>query len=136
MVRPCSPRGFRRPAHSRSRIPIKLASPFARLAQSGVDFLKVYNSIPRDAYFALAEEARAIGIPFAGHVPEAVSPLEASNAGQRSQEHLINLLLACSTDEEKLRTQRIELMLSQQISGEARMRELAFPNPAGLFEIV
>jgi hypothetical protein len=104
------------------------------LAHSGVDFIKVYNSIPRDAYVALAEEAHAIGITIAGHVPEAVSPLEASNAGQRSQEHLINLLLACSTDEEKLRTQRIELMLSQQISGEARMRELAFPNPQGLFD--
>jgi hypothetical protein len=104
------------------------------LAQSGVDFVKVYNSIPRDAYFALSAEARAIGIPFAGHVPEAVSPLEASQAGQRSQEHLINILLACSTDEEKLRAARVELMLSQQITGEARMREIAFPNPAGLFD--
>jgi hypothetical protein len=104
------------------------------LAESGVDFLKVYSSIPRDAYFALAEEARAIGIPFAGHVPEAVSPAEASDAGQRSEEHLINILLACSTDEEQLRAERISLMLSQRISGEERMRELAFPDPAGLFD--
>ena len=104
------------------------------LAATGVDFLKVYNSIPRDAYFALAEEARAIGIPFAGHVPEAVSPAEASDAGQRSQEHLINIMLACSTKEEELRAARVELMLSQKISGEARMRELGFPNPAGLFD--
>jgi hypothetical protein len=104
------------------------------LAATGVDFLKVYNSIPRDAYFALAEEARAIGIPFAGHVPEAVSPAEASDAGQRSQEHLINILLACSTDEEKLRAARIATMLSQEISGEERMRELAFPSPAGLMD--
>jgi hypothetical protein len=104
------------------------------LAATGVDFLKVYNSIPRDAYFALAEEARAIGIPFAGHVPEAVSPAEASDAGQRSEEHLINILLACSTDEEKLRAARIATMLSQRISGEERMRELAFPNPAGLID--
>ncbi len=44
------------------------------LASSGVDFIKVYNSIPRDTYFTIAAEARAIGIPFAGHVPEAVSP--------------------------------------------------------------
>jgi hypothetical protein len=104
------------------------------LAQTGVDFLKVYNSIPRDAYFALAEEARAIGFPFAGHVPEAVSPLEASDAGQHSQEHLINILLACSTHEEELRAARLWLMLSQQISGEERMRELGFPNPAGLMD--
>jgi hypothetical protein len=104
------------------------------LAQSGVDFLKVYNSIPRDAYFAIAQEAHAIGIPFAGHVPEAISPAEASDAGQRSQEHLINILLACSTREEELRAERIETMNSQQISGEARLRLLAFPLTEGLFD--
>ena len=73
------------------------------LQAGGADFLKVYNSLPREAYFAIAQESRRIGIPFAGHVPEAVSPAEASEAGQRSQEHLINLLLACSTREEELR---------------------------------
>ena len=73
------------------------------LAESGVDFLKVYNSIPRDAYFAIADEARAIGIPFAGHVPEAVSTGEASDAGQRSEEHLINVMLDCSTNSDALR---------------------------------
>ncbi len=104
------------------------------LAESGVDFLKIYSSVPRDAYFALAQEARAVGIPFAGHVPEAVSPAEASDAGQRSQEHLNNILLACSTREEELRAERVGTMLSQQISGEDRMRTLAFPSPEGLFD--
>ena len=47
------------------------------LKAQGADFLKVYNSVPRDAFLALAEEARADGIAFAGHVPEEVSPLEA-----------------------------------------------------------
>jgi hypothetical protein len=104
------------------------------LAQTGVDFLKVYNSIPRDAYFALAAEARAIGIPFAGHVPEAVNPGEASDAGQRSEEHLINILLACSTREEELRAARVSAMLDKNMSGEARMRLLAFPDAVGLSE--
>jgi hypothetical protein len=104
------------------------------LAQSGVDFLKIYSSVPRDAYFAIAQEARAIGIPFAGHVPEAVSPGEASDAGQRSEEHLNNILLACSTREEELRAERVSTMLSQQISGEERMRLLAFPSPEALFD--
>jgi hypothetical protein len=102
------------------------------LARSGVDFLKVYNSIPRDAYFALAAEAHAIGIIFAGHVPEAVSPLEASEAGQRSQEHLINILEACSTQEVELRPARVSMMLDRSISGEQRLRDLAFPDSAEL----
>jgi hypothetical protein len=104
------------------------------LAESGVDFLKVYNSIPRDAYFAIADEARAIGIPFAGHVPEAVSTGEASDAGQLSEEHLINVLLDCSTNAERLRAARIATMTSDKITGEARMRSLAWPDPEGLFE--
>jgi len=102
------------------------------LAQSGYDFLKVYNDLPREAYFAIAQEARAIGIPFAGHVPEAVSPLEAAEAGQRSQEHLINILLACSTNEEALRSERLRIMNDDKISGDARLRILGFPDPQGL----
>lgn len=104
------------------------------LAQSGVDFLKIYNSVPRDAYFAIAEEARAIGIPFVGHVPEAVSTGEASDAGQRSEEHLINVLLDCSTNSEALRAARVAAMLSDKITGEARLRALAWPEPEGLFD--
>lgn len=104
------------------------------LAASGVDFLKVYNSIPREAYFAIAEEARAIGIPFAGHVPEAVSAGESSDAGQRSEEHLLGILEACSTNENALREARVAMMLDQKVSAEERMRELAFPIPTGLFD--
>lgn len=104
------------------------------LAQTGVDFLKVYNSVPRDAYFAIAEEARAIGIPFAGHVPEAVSTGEASDAGQRSEEHLINVLLDCSTNADALRAERVATMFSDKITGEARLRALAWPDPEGLFD--
>jgi imidazolonepropionase-like amidohydrolase len=104
------------------------------LAASGVDFLKVYNSIPRDAYFAIANEARAIGIPFTGHVPEAVSNGEASDAGQRSEEHLINMLLDCSTNAEALRAARVATMTSDKITGEARLRALAWPDPEGLFD--
>jgi imidazolonepropionase-like amidohydrolase len=104
------------------------------LAQTGVDFLKVYNSVPRDAYFAIAEEARAIGIPFAGHVPEAVSNGEASDAGQRSEEHLINMMLDCSTNADALRAARIATMFSTRITGEARLRELAWPDPEDLFD--
>ena len=104
------------------------------IAQSGYDFIKVYNSIPRDAYFAIAQEARALGIHFEGHVPEAISPLEAAEAGQHSQEHLINILLACSTNEESLRSQRMREMYLDDITPEARLRILGFPEPRGLFD--
>lgn len=75
------------------------------LKQRGADFVKVYSLLPRDAYFAIAEEANHQGIPFAGHVPESVNAGEASDAGQRSIEHLSGILLACSTNETELRNE-------------------------------
>lgn len=73
------------------------------IAKDGYDFVKVYGGLPRDAYFALVEEAGKQHIPFAGHVPDGITPIEASDAGQRSMEHLYNLIPACSTLETTLR---------------------------------
>jgi imidazolonepropionase-like amidohydrolase len=104
------------------------------LSARGADFLKVYNSLPREAYFAIAQESKRLGIPFAGHVPETVSPAEASEAGQRSQEHFINILLACSRREKELRELRINTMLDPALTGVERMRQLGFPDPQDLFD--
>ena len=60
------------------------------------DFIKVYSRLPRDSYFAIADEAKKIGIPFAGHVPYVISVTEAAKAGQKSQEHLYGFLEAAS----------------------------------------
>ncbi len=60
------------------------------LKRRGVDFIKVHDHTPRDAYFAIADEAKRQGLPFAGHVPAAVTIAEAVEAGQRSIEHLAN----------------------------------------------
>ena len=58
------------------------------LEQAKVDFVKVYDGLPRDAFFTVAREAQMRGMPFIGHVPDSVTPLEASDAGMRSIEHL------------------------------------------------
>jgi len=72
--------------------------------KQGADLIKVGINIPRDAYFAIADEAKKQGIPFAGHVPFFVSLAEASDAGQQSIEHCPFVLLACSSEgEEELR---------------------------------
>ncbi|HEX6188182.1 MAG TPA: amidohydrolase family protein [Pyrinomonadaceae bacterium] len=75
----------------------------ASVKDKGADFIKVYSLIPRDAYFALADEAKKSGIPFAGHVPISVSAAEASDAGQKSIEHMEGILLGCSAAEPELR---------------------------------
>jgi imidazolonepropionase-like amidohydrolase len=75
------------------------------LHQAGADFIKVYGLLSREVFFAAAERARELGIPFAGHVPESVSAAEASDAGQRAIEHLSGVLRSCSTREENLRVE-------------------------------
>src|SRR4030095_13785111 len=55
--------------------------------RDGAEFIKVYSRLPRDAYFAIAEESKRRGVPFAGHVPNSVTTEEASDAGQASIEH-------------------------------------------------
>jgi ketosteroid isomerase-like protein len=87
------------------------ARAFVRLAKErGVDFIKIYDMLPREAYFALAEEANRLGLPVAGHVPVEVRASEASDAGQRSIEHPghFNVLLECSGREDDLRARLIE----------------------------
>jgi hypothetical protein len=66
----------------------------------GADFIKVYSRLPRDAYFALADEAKKEHILFEGHVPDAVTAQEASAAGQRSMEHLLGIAFACTSHQD------------------------------------
>jgi imidazolonepropionase-like amidohydrolase len=58
------------------------------LKANGVDFIKVHNFTTREAFFAIAEEAKQQHLTFVGHVPLPVSIREAVEAGQRSIEHL------------------------------------------------
>jgi sugar phosphate isomerase/epimerase len=71
---------------------LSLTTPDARAAvdklkSDGWDFIKVYDNVPRDAYFAIDAESKKEGIAFVGHVPVSASALEASDAGQKSIEH-------------------------------------------------
>src|ERR1700722_14372611 len=72
------------------------------LVSRGVDFIKIQSYVPREAYFAIADECKKKGIVFVGHVPDAIRGSEASNAGQKSFEHLIGIFEGSSTAEDQL----------------------------------
>lgn len=72
--------------------------------QQKADFIKVYNMLAKDIYVAVAEEAKKNNIPFAGHTPFSVTAAEASDLGQRSIEHLSDLLISVSANETELRS--------------------------------
>jgi imidazolonepropionase-like amidohydrolase len=58
------------------------------LKAKGVDFIKVHNALPPEAFFTLMDEARKEHIPVAVHLPKGVSSAEASDAGAASLEHI------------------------------------------------
>lgn len=80
------------------------------LAQAGVDFIKVYEMLRRDQLLAIADQARAHHLPFAGHLPLVVEAGEASDLGMTSFEHLRNLELACSSKADSLLASRAKTL--------------------------
>jgi imidazolonepropionase-like amidohydrolase len=70
--------------------------------KDGSDFVKVYSKLPRDVYIAIVDEAKKQKLPFAGHVPSSVRAAEASDLGQRSMEHLYEVLKGCSSQAEPI----------------------------------
>jgi Amidohydrolase family len=64
---------------------------FDHLFEDSVDFIQILPDLSREAYLALAEQARHWRLRFDGAVPSDVSPLEAVNARQGIIEGLSNL---------------------------------------------
>lgn len=81
------------------------ARAFVRHFAGQVDAIKVYDRIPRDAYFALVDEANRLGLDVVGHRPHAVSAIEAA-ARQKSLDHA-------------------RFILHESFEGSAALRELA-----------
>lgn len=73
------------------------------LSAQGYNFVKPYQFLSAEAYRALHEHGRAIGMEIAGEIPMSVSLWEAAAMGHRTVEHLTGVELACSRREEELR---------------------------------
>ncbi len=78
-------------------VPVRADSPEAarrrvrEIKAAGADFVKVFSEVPAPHWRAILDEARALGIPVAGHVPAEIGVVEAAEAGQRSNEHLMQI---------------------------------------------
>jgi len=94
------------PPHFPASVPVNTVAEGRKavddLKLGGADFIKVQSYVPRDAYFAVAEESKKQGMIFVGHVPDAIRASEASNAGQKSIEHYTGIFEGCSTIEDEL----------------------------------
>lgn len=59
-----------------------------RAKEEGADFVKVYSRLTPETLHGIADEAARLELPFAGHLPDAVSLEQAIDWGQRSFEHM------------------------------------------------
>jgi hypothetical protein len=92
--------------------------------KDGADFIKVYEQLPRNAYFAIVDQAKKEGLPFAGHVPFTLRTSEVSDAGQKSIEHLTGIFIEASTHEETLRKLMIATVSSSGPAGGSGLANL------------
>lgn len=72
--------------------------------QDGYDLLKVHEGLSVATYDRLVATANEVGIPFAGHVPNAVGLEHAIKSRQSSVEHLDNFIDALEADNSPLKT--------------------------------
>jgi imidazolonepropionase-like amidohydrolase len=92
------------------------------LHAAGAPFLKLYNSFLPETFFAIAERARALGIPFVGHLPGAVRAADASDAGLHSIEH-VGAVRACSTGEDEA-IARVRAGIARIMGGDTALANL------------
>jgi imidazolonepropionase-like amidohydrolase len=95
------------------------------LIRRGVDFIKVQSILSRESYFAIAAACKREHISFVGHVPDRVTAAEASDAGQKSIEHLTGVLRGCSRDEPRLMREQF-LVDKKETPTQSRLRVLAW----------
>ncbi len=96
------------------------------LIAHGTDFIKVQSNLSREAYFAIAEICRREHVTLVGHVPDHVTAAEASDAGQKSIEHLTGVLRACSSDEPSLIRKQFAVGSKKATANQSANREFAW----------
>ncbi|MFD5831291.1 amidohydrolase family protein [Lentzea sp. NPDC060358] len=82
------------------RTPAEARAAVRRAKDGGADFVKVYSFLSPECHAAIADEARRVRIPFAGHVPARV-PIQDALA-QHTHEHLYNLFTSTSDNADAL----------------------------------
>ena len=98
-----------------------------RAKEHGADFIKVLPGVSRESYLAIMDEANRQGLPVAGHVPFTMTSMEVADAGQRSIEHLEDLLalgsyshLSCYRDPEAVQTAFASMRMTRDSAERAR----------------
>jgi imidazolonepropionase-like amidohydrolase len=87
------------------------------LVEAGSDFIKVYHTLKPEVFFAIAEHATQLEVPFVGHVPIGVSVAQAAEAGIRSVEHATSIFIDCIDEPEAPRLERARATVETDLCG-------------------
>jgi imidazolonepropionase-like amidohydrolase len=111
----------------KTRNPQEARQNVAQLKARGADFVKVLSGLDRDTYFAAMSAAKENRMILVGHVPPPIGPDEASNAGQKSIEHILysGIAISCSAHPEALREKWAAAMKSGAIRQIAKVEDSA-----------
>lgn len=71
--------------------------------QAGFDLLKIHEGLSVAAYDRIVKTANEVGLPFGGHIPDAVGLLHALKSGQATVEHLDGYIEALEADDSPIR---------------------------------
>ena len=117
----------------------------ARLADAGVDFLKIYEMVAPEVFTAVVEEAQARGLPMDGHVPLSMQARDVGPLVQ-SLEHLRNIEMDCAADPLRLVAERRRILtnpdgvsganLRSQLHNLQRLPSVAAYDEAGCAEVL
>ncbi len=86
------------------------------MAEGGASFIKIYEMVSVDVFLTMVDEARALGLPIAAHIPLSMT---ADVAGPEvdSMEHLRNIELACAGNWQSLHLARMSHLTSGAETG-------------------
>ena len=119
---------------SNAGTPEKARERVAYLAERGVDFIKVQSDIPSDSFFATLDEAKTRGVEAVGHTPIGVSVTDASNAGLRTMEHLLEVFVETSTQADKIRADRVAFSIRDDVPLGESILEQGYPVLQPMFD--
>lgn len=103
-----------------------------QLAVNGADLVKVYETLSREAYFAILDEAGRRGIPVDGHLPFRITAEEAADAGQRTVEHPKQA--GCSTEVEAERERFARVLADYDSLSESEQFLALFRHARALYD--
>lgn len=114
----------------------ELARAVQALKSQGADFIKIYALMTPESYGQVMSEAKRLGLPVSGQVPETIAASEAADSGQRSIEHLDKIVLGCSTIEPEILAIKEDILRTMPMRADEGFLNQLYPTPEEIAQML